>query len=116
MNKKLNNNLEMNELTINCLKIIMSIRRKYRGEGMEIKVCVGSACYVKGSHEVIQKISQLIDKYHMQESLELKAAFCLGHCTQAVSVEFDGVIYGVDKDEVETFFVSEVCRRIKGCK
>lgn len=88
----------------------------YRGEGMEIKVCVGSACYVKGSHEVIEKISKLIEKYHMQEKLELKAAFCLGNCTQAVSVEFDGKIYGVKKEEVESFFTNEVCRRINECK
>lgn len=89
---------------------------EYRGEDMEIKVCVGSACYVKGSHEVIQVISRLIDKYHLQGRLELKAAFCLGNCTQAVSVEFDGKIYGVDKNEVETFFTNEVYRRMNECK
>lgn len=80
---------------------------------MEIKVCVGSACYVKGSHQVIQKIGELIIKYQVQNQLELKAAFCLGNCTQAVSVEFDGKIYGIDKDEVETFFLEVVYGRLK---
>lgn len=83
---------------------------------MEIKVCVGSACYVKGSHYVIQEISELIEKYHMSEQIELKAAFCLGNCTRAVSVEFDGKTYGVSKEEVETFFLEEVYRRIKECE
>ncbi|MGL6174951.1 MAG: NAD(P)H-dependent oxidoreductase subunit E [Cellulosilyticaceae bacterium] len=80
---------------------------------MEIKVCVGSACYVKGSHQVIQKMGELIDKYQIKNQLELKAAFCLGNCTQAVSVEFDGKIYGIDKDEVEKFFLEVVYGRLK---
>lgn len=79
---------------------------------MEIKVCVGSACYVRGSHEVIQEISRLIEKYKLHNSLELKATFCLGNCTSAVSVEFEGEIYGVSKDQVEVFFMEQVYRRV----
>lgn len=83
---------------------------------MEIKVCVGSACYVKGSHEVIQQLEKLIAIYSLENKVILKAAFCLGHCTQAVSVEIDGVIYGVPKDGVESFFKEHVSRRMGLCK
>lgn len=83
---------------------------------MEIKVCVGSACYVKGSHEVIQQIQELITLYSLEDKIILKAAFCLGHCTQAVSVEIDDVIYSVPKDGVDLFFKEHVWRRIKPCK
>lgn len=83
---------------------------------MEIKVCVGSACYVKGSHEVIQQIQKLITMYNLEDKIILKAAFCLGHCTQAVSVEIDDVTYSVPKDGVDVFFKEHVCRRIRPCK
>lgn len=51
-----------------------------------IKVCVGSSCHLKGSYEVIQIFQALIANHDLQQELELKAAFCLGHCTEAVSV------------------------------
>lgn len=83
---------------------------------MEVKVCVGSACYVKGSHEVIEQLQKLIKAYDLEEKVILKAAFCLGHCTQAVSVEIDDIIYGVSKDEVEGFFKEHVYGRVKRCR
>ena len=83
---------------------------------MEMKVCVGSACYVKGSHDVIEQLQQLIRDYHLEESVILKAAFCLGHCTEAVSVEIDEVVYSVPKDKVSDFFKEQVYRRVGTCK
>ncbi|MGL4800430.1 MAG: (2Fe-2S) ferredoxin domain-containing protein [Cellulosilyticaceae bacterium] len=83
---------------------------------MEIKVCVGSACYVKGSHEVIEAFQKFIKQYGLDEKVELKAAFCLGNCTRAVSVQLDGITYGVEKEEVEAFFKEYVYRRVTGCK
>ncbi|MGL4345283.1 MAG: (2Fe-2S) ferredoxin domain-containing protein [Cellulosilyticaceae bacterium] len=83
---------------------------------MEVKVCVGSACYVKGSHEVISQIEKLIETYHLGQSVVLKAAFCLGHCTEAVSVEVEGTVYSVEKDEVNQFFKEHVLGRVRTCK
>ena len=51
-----------------------------------IKICVGSSCHLKGSYEVIQKFQTLITEQHLENKIELRAAFCLGHCTEAVSV------------------------------
>lgn len=51
-----------------------------------IKICVGSSCHLKGSYEVIQKFQTLIAEQHLENKVELRAAFCLGHCTEAVSV------------------------------
>lgn len=79
---------------------------------MEIKVCVGSACYVKGSHDVIEQLQQLIRDYHVEENVVLKAAFCLGHCTEAVSVTVNDSVYSVPKDKVNEFFIEQVYRRV----
>ena len=83
---------------------------------MEIKVCVGSACYVKGSHDVIEQLQQLIRDYHLEESVILKASFCLGHCTEAVSVTIDDTVYSVSKEKVSEFFIERVYRRVGTCK
>ncbi len=78
---------------------------------MEVKVCVGSACYVKGSHQVIEGLEKCIKKYDVEASVVLKAAFCLGHCTQAVSVSVDGIIYSVQPGGVDTFFKTVILKK-----
>lgn len=79
---------------------------------MEIKVCVGSACYVKGSHDVIEGFQKLIKVYHLEDKVELKAAFCLGKCTSAVSVMVEDQVHSVRKEEVVEFFDEYVRRRL----
>ena len=54
-----------------------------------IQVCVGSACHLKGSYDVIKSFQKLIEVYNMDKKVELKGAFCLGHCTEGVSVKIN---------------------------
>nr|WP_155061970.1 (2Fe-2S) ferredoxin domain-containing protein [Turicibacter sanguinis] len=70
-----------------------------------IKICVGSSCHLKGSYEVIQIFQSLIEKHQLQEVLELRAAFCLGHCTEAVSVMGPNEeVLAVSPDDAEKLF------------
>lgn len=82
---------------------------------ISISVCVGSACHLKGSHKVIKNLQKLISQYKLEALVELKGAFCLGHCTEGVSVKIDEEekIYSVNEKNVEQFFNEEVVRRIK---
>lgn len=57
---------------------------------MIIKVCIGSACHLKGSYEVIRGLEKYIDENNLGNDIVLKSSFCLGQCSQAVSVEVDG--------------------------
>jgi NADH:ubiquinone oxidoreductase subunit E len=56
---------------------------------MEIKVCIGSACHLKGSYEVIKNIENYISEHNLEEKIVLKSAFCLAKCSTGVSVEID---------------------------
>ncbi|MDM8533714.1 NAD(P)H-dependent oxidoreductase subunit E [Clostridiaceae bacterium HSG29] len=56
---------------------------------MEIKVCIGSACHLKGSYEVIKNIENYISEHNLEEKIVLKSSFCLAKCSAAVSVEID---------------------------
>ena len=76
---------------------------------VEIKVCVGSSCHLKGSHEVIARFKEMIKKYDVEDCADLKASFCLGHCAQGVTVECNGqILTGFTPDNVEEKFVKEV--------
>lgn len=82
---------------------------------ISVEVCVGSACHVKGSYAVISKLQELISDNGLEDQVEVKAAFCFGHCAQAVSVQFTGeeTVYSVapDSASVKMFFKDEVLTR-----
>ena len=42
-----------------------------------INVCIGSACHLKGSYDVIEEFKKKIDECSLQGEVELKAAFCM---------------------------------------
>lgn len=67
---------------------------------MEIKVCVGSACHLKGSYDVIEEIQNYIKKNSLENEILLKASFCLGQCTKNVSILFDKDLDTVNKENV----------------
>lgn len=70
----------------------------------DLKICVGSACHLKGSNDVINIFKQCVSSRNVADEIEIKAAFCLGHCTEAVSVCFMDKIYSVSMDTAESFF------------
>lgn len=79
---------------------------------VELSICVGSACHLKGSYEVIEKFKYCVNENNLTDIVIIKAAFCLGHCTEAVSVEFNDKIYSVVPETVEVFFEEIVKKSI----
>lgn len=81
---------------------------------INVSVCIGSACHVKGSYNVINAFQQIIEEYDLSDKVELKAVFCLGHCSDAVSVKIDdGEVYSVSGLTAKSFFKKEILPRIK---
>ena len=80
---------------------------------MNLSVCVGSACHIKGSYNVINSFQQIIEEYNLSDKVELKAIFCLGHCMQGVSVKIgDNDIYSVSPSTARNFFQVEVLPKL----
>ena len=61
---------------------------------MDVQICVGSSCHLKGSYNVIRAFQRLVEEYGLQDEIELKAAFCMGRCTEGVSTMFGDVFVG----------------------
>jgi NADH:ubiquinone oxidoreductase subunit E len=69
-----------------------------------IQVCIGSACHLKGSYHVINRLQEVISQKKLEDLIVIKAAFCLGECTQAVSVQVDeGPIQSLHVEGVDCF-------------
>lgn len=89
---------------------------------MIIKVCVGSSCHLKGSYDVIEQMKELLKKYDVEDLVDLQASFCLGFCSQGVTVKaenpdkptFDKLqknelfLHNINKDNAEDFFAKEL--------
>lgn len=76
---------------------------------MILKVCVGSSCHLKGSYDVIEKFKEILKKYEVEDIVELQASFCLGHCSEGVTVKADEkFLLNVNADNAEEIFISEV--------
>jgi NADH:ubiquinone oxidoreductase subunit E len=76
---------------------------------IEIHVCIGSACHIKGSYNVINSLQQLTEEYGVTDKVDTRAAFCLGQCTKAVSVRIDdGEVQSVSGATAREFFINQV--------
>lgn len=72
---------------------------------LELEVCIGSACHLKGSYNVIQTFQQEIEKKSLHDKIELKAQFCMQRCGgEGVIIRIDGKIYSLDPNESKEFF------------
>ena len=79
---------------------------------MTINICIGSACHLKGSYNVVSELQEMIEEHELGDKVELTGVFCLGHCTDAVSVQIGDEIFSVNTDNVGDFFQKQVLERI----
>ncbi len=80
---------------------------------MNINICVGSSCHLKGSYDIIQLMKEAIKDYKLEDKINLSAAFCLGRCTDGVSIKIDeDIICGVSKDTFHNFFQNEILMKL----
>ncbi len=75
---------------------------------MEIKVCIGSACHLKGSYEVIEKLKALLAADGIDDAKVLKGSFCLGNCGEHVTMSIDGEIVNVLPETVEAVYNEKI--------
>ncbi len=78
-----------------------------------ISICIGSACHLKGAYNVIKGLQKIIEEKNLENTVAIKAAFCLGECTKAVSVQVnDDKVVSVREETVEEFFDTNISRRL----
>lgn len=81
---------------------------------MEITVCIGSSCHLKGSRDVIRILDRLIENDHLKERISLKGSFCMGECAKnGVCIGVDGELFHVAPLETEPFFNHEIKKRLQ---
>lgn len=75
-----------------------------------IRVCVGSSCHIKGSHEIVELLEKAVEENHIEDEVVLSGSFCLGKCNRiGVTVQVDDDIHvGITKENFREFFKTNV--------
>ena len=80
---------------------------------MNLTICIGSSCHLKGSKKVAQLFEQLIDEKNLRDKVNFYATFCMGNCQNGISVSIDNQVYSVTPETAQQFFEKEVLSRVE---
>ena len=84
---------------------------------IELNVCIGSSCHIKGSYNVIQTFQHLIEEHNLHESVAFQATFCMKECHKpGVAVALDGVKSVIAAEEARKFFFEQVLPAVEQAK
>lgn len=76
---------------------------------LELSVCIGSSCHLKGSYNIIQLFQQMIEEYSLHDKIEVKATFCMKRCLgEGVAVSVNEKAYHLKPESARDFFKSTV--------
>lgn len=81
---------------------------------MIVQVCVGSACHLKGSPEIVELMQAAIEQYHLADEVTLSGSFCIGKCNrEGVTVQVDDEIHvGITKENFKDFLREQVLAKL----
>lgn len=79
---------------------------------MNITVCIGSSCHLKGSRAVVERLERLILERGLKDKIELRGSFCMGQCQTGVSVLLDGTYYSLTPENTERFLIQTVLPKL----
>lgn len=75
----------------------------------ELSVCIGSACHLKGSYNLVQTFQQLIEENLLHDKIDFKANFCMKMCDKpGVTVSLNGEKFSITPEKASEFFKDKV--------
>lgn len=79
---------------------------------MRVTICIGSACHLKGSREIIQQLQALVNQHGVADQVDLNGSFCSGNCVNGVCVTVDGTLHSLKPEDTKEFFEKEILGRL----
>lgn len=97
----------------NQMESVKHGQQKADDDGMTTKtilqLCMGSACHQYGVYEVLPALQRLLAEHGLNDTIELRGAFCLGPCIKGIVVKAgEREFLNLNPDNVETVFNTEI--------
>lgn len=79
---------------------------------LQVYICIGNACRLKWSSQIIKAFQELIEKNSLEDRVELMESYCQGHCRRGVSVKVGAeYIVDINMSNVEEKFIEYILNR-----
>ena len=80
-----------------------------------VQICVGSACHLKGSQDIVELFQRAIEEYNLENDVVLSGSFCIGKCNrEGVTIQVnDDIHVGVTRENFREFFLKNILTPIK---
>lgn len=77
---------------------------------MNIQICVGSSCHIKGSSEIVSLLQEAVTVHELSDVVTLSGSFCTGKCNRVgVTVQVNDEIHtGITTENFKEFFQDKV--------
>lgn len=80
-----------------------------------IEVCVGSSCYLKGAHQIVQYLQEALQEADITDAVELRCVFCLGQCQNGPNLLVDGkLLSGITPEKVKELIHQVILPQVRG--
>ena len=79
---------------------------------VDLNVCIGSSCHLKGSYNVISIFQQMIEEEKLHDKVEMKAQFCMKQCQNGISVSVGDEVFSVLPETAREFFRNNVMTKV----
>ena len=80
---------------------------------MNITICIGSSCHLKGSRQIVEQLQYLVAENNLKDKVELSGTFCMGNCVNGVNVTVDDKLYSLSPETTKDFFEKEILPKVK---
>lgn len=82
---------------------------------IEIKVCIGSSCFLKNSPEIVEFLKNKVEKESLDDQIILSGSFCAGKCNRnGVTIIVDDCVYpGITPMTIEKFWEEVIAPKLK---
>ena len=76
---------------------------------IQVTVCVGSSCHIKGSRDIIRRFSEIIRENGLDDEIALAGSFCMEHCGEGTNWKIgDEFVSSETLEEAEATFREKV--------
>ena len=76
---------------------------------IEIKVCMGSACFAKGNQENLEYIKQYSEENNLESKITIAGSLCENKCEKGPRI----IVNGVEYINVTTDDISNILKELK---
>ncbi|HOT75179.1 MAG TPA: NADH-dependent [FeFe] hydrogenase, group A6 [Candidatus Wallbacteria bacterium] len=78
----------------------LSLINSKNARKIEVSVCVGTSCYIRGAQDLLHRLIKYIEDKEMTSIVEVKASFCFENCSKGPTVNVGGKI--INRCDFET--------------